>query len=577
MSESLYRCGLYVRVSTEEQAENPEGSIKNQEQRLREFVKLKNHVAPFGEVAGVYSDPGFSAKDMNRPGFQKLLKAIKRKEINLILVTELSRLTRSMKDFGLLQEFLKKNECEFLSLRENFDTASATGGMVLNIMASIAEFERRQTAERISQSFLARAKRGLYNGGSVPLGYRIDEEKRGGLLIVPEEAQVVRVVFSAFLKRETLAQTAKWLNDQKIELPKRVKGGGSVRAGTFRLETVRKILRNPIYAGIRSYKVKKGPSFVTEQTKAAWEPIIDIDTFERAQNLLTKNRYRKRSHLNLRYPYTLSSVCYCQACGNRMAGKSAHGKAGKIAYYEHSWVTNRNAILNKKLPQCTPFRILAKKIEPSVWKDVKLFLTSEHFISEVLESVKQAAPDTLEEQELHRLTTKCQSLTRQIEVLAERVTLLPEGLDPTVFYSQMERLQKSKQETEALKEEKSSKVTITDHAVSYDSLQAFTESFRALLKRADLDQEIQTAIVRKVVHRIEVTKEGYDISFHLGQNYYEREFSPQMDQNTLSAGKEKGALALTRAPTRPLEKFLSDSSKRLVNGGFDVSTINSSC
>jgi len=73
---SGYRVGIYLRVSTEEQAENPEGSIKNQEERLREFVKLKNMVEPFGEVVKVYSDPGVSAKDMNRPGFKLILRAI---------------------------------------------------------------------------------------------------------------------------------------------------------------------------------------------------------------------------------------------------------------------------------------------------------------------------------------------------------------------------------------------------------------------------------------------------------------------------------------------------------------------
>jgi site-specific DNA recombinase len=139
-----YRVAIYIRVSTEEQAENPEGSIKNQEQRLREFIKLKNMVEPFGEVAAVFSDI-LSAKDMNRPGFQKMLKAIETKDINLVLVTELSRFSRSTKDFSMLQEFLEEHECKFLSIRENFDTSGAAGQMVLQMMATIAEFERRQT------------------------------------------------------------------------------------------------------------------------------------------------------------------------------------------------------------------------------------------------------------------------------------------------------------------------------------------------------------------------------------------------------------------------------------------------
>jgi len=102
-------------------------------------------------------------------------------------------------------------------------------------MASIAEFERRQTAERISHSFLARAKRGLYNGGSVPLGYMVDPDKPGTLRIVPEEAELVKLFFQTFLREQTLAATAKWLNSNKIAVPRRVRGGGSIRGKNVRI------------------------------------------------------------------------------------------------------------------------------------------------------------------------------------------------------------------------------------------------------------------------------------------------------------------------------------------------------
>ena len=120
----LFRIGAYVRVSTEEQAENPEGSIRNQEMRLRDYVKMKNQDQAFGEITEVFTDPGISAKDMNRPNLQRLLNKIRTKEINLVLVTELSRLTRSTKDFSLLWEFMSEHNCKFLSLRDNFDSTT---------------------------------------------------------------------------------------------------------------------------------------------------------------------------------------------------------------------------------------------------------------------------------------------------------------------------------------------------------------------------------------------------------------------------------------------------------------------
>lgn len=138
----LYRIGAYVRVSTEEQAENPEGSIKNQEQRLREFVHLKQMVGPFGEIVEVFTDAGISAKDMNRPAFQRLLSKIEAREINMVLVTELSRFTRSVKDFSILWEYLAKHKCQFTSIRDSFDTSTSAGEFVMYLMSCVAAFER---------------------------------------------------------------------------------------------------------------------------------------------------------------------------------------------------------------------------------------------------------------------------------------------------------------------------------------------------------------------------------------------------------------------------------------------------
>src|SRR5262245_43906629 len=120
--KSGHQIALYVRVSTEEQAENPEGSIKSQEQRLRAQVELRNSEAHFGEITGVYIDRAKSGKDTNRAELQRLLKAIQRREITLVMVTELSRLSRSIKDFSEIWELMRANGCEFLSLREQFDT-----------------------------------------------------------------------------------------------------------------------------------------------------------------------------------------------------------------------------------------------------------------------------------------------------------------------------------------------------------------------------------------------------------------------------------------------------------------------
>lgn len=518
IKSSGYRIAIYTRVSTEEQAENPEGSIKNQEQRLREYVKLKNMVEPFGEVVKVFSDPGVSAKDMNRPGFQKMLKSIERREIDLVLVTELSRFSRSTKDFAILQEFLSENNCKFMSLRENFDTSGASGSMVLNLMISIAEFERRQTAERISHSFLARAKRGLYNGGSVPLGYKVDPEKPGTLVPVAEEVEMVKLFFSTFLKEGTLAATAKALNAQGIKIPRQVRGGGSVRGKVVRFDAVYRILRNKAYLGIRVFQTKSG----SDEVPAQWEPIIDRVTFDRVQKILEANCSRRKTHNN-KFPFTLTGILECKECGEKMSGASATGGTGKrVGYYEHLATRKNESSLSHKLLNHKPRRIPALKIEPAVWDEVKKFVMSDEFVQNLLTRAKAMQGVDDKNSRSKELDLKSKALDRQIALLAERIAKLPEAIDPKPLIDQLGELQQAQSKiTEELK-------TITepkdDHSklISFEDLGLFRQGLKELIAKGELDPQMRSKITKLVVYKIEILKDGFEIHFHVGHTHYQR-------------------------------------------------------
>ena len=185
----MRRIGLYLRVSTEEQARIQDGSLVSQRRRLEEYVEGQNRrEAGWGAIVDVYSDEGKSAKDMNRPQFQRLIQDIKTGRISLVLTTELSRLSRSIKDFCEVWDFFKKSNASFITLRENFDTTAAGEMMVFN-MINFAQFERKQTAERISANWQSRAKRGLWNGGTIPLGFDRNPKNAGELIPNHEEAK----------------------------------------------------------------------------------------------------------------------------------------------------------------------------------------------------------------------------------------------------------------------------------------------------------------------------------------------------------------------------------------------------
>ena len=194
-----HKIGLYIRVSTDEAALRHEGSLDNQRHRLVAFVDMKNmHEAGWGKVVEAYIDDGYSAKDTNRPAFQRMMRDVRKGKINMIFVTDLSRLSRSIKDFCFLLDDLKKASARFLSIKEQFDTTTAAGEMMIFNLINLAQFERKQTSERVTANFHARALRGLSNGGYPALGYDSHPEKKGHLVVNESEAYQVHRIFQIF-------------------------------------------------------------------------------------------------------------------------------------------------------------------------------------------------------------------------------------------------------------------------------------------------------------------------------------------------------------------------------------------
>ncbi len=559
-SEVGYRIGIYIRVSTEEQAENPEGSIKNQEQRLRDYVKQRASEGRYGEVSEIFCDPGISAKDMNRPALQRMLSKVRSGEITLVLVTEISRLTRSTKDFALLWEFLKDQGCKFQSLRDNFDTTTPAGEMILFTLANFAQFERKQLGERIANALSARAKRGLWNGGVLPLGYQVDPEKPGHLKVVDSEAEIVRRVFETFLKEETLSQTGKKLNEEGVRLPRKPRNGGGFRHAHFTIEATYRFLTNRAYIAKRAFE--SGES--TSEVNAVWQPIIDEVTFERVQRLLSANKSKRKPSSKERFPYLLSGLTVCKTCGDRLCGKSAHGNGGKIGYYEHAWATKTQSCLSKKVFSCSPHRVLAKKIEPVVWEDVKRLLSDPVYAEQIFEEAKAKMGRSGKVSDGERLKAKISSLTAQIEATTERVSELPKGISAQSFYDQILRLQKTKEEFERSLEAMKTQEQNRDLAISLGDFRQFTESLKRIAT-ATTDGAAKASICRKLIEKIEVSPSGITIHYYVGESHFERDIVGGADGIEVNQSKQgnrksshRGSGEQSSGPffiSKPLEKY----------------------
>lgn len=262
-----------------------------------------------------------------------------------------------------------------------------------------------------------------------------------------------------------------------------------------------------------------------------------------------------------------------------MSGKSAHGRTRKVPYYEHAWATKHQAALSRRINQCDPHRIQAEKIEPMVWQEVKRFLVNEDVTRHLLAIAESMKPENAARTEEEKAEKKVEAIQNQMEALAERIARLPKGIDERVFLDQMRKLQEARTIAEAALVEIRNKPQAED-VVAYGDFVKFTAGLREGLAKADTRPEIQAEVIRKLVHRVEVTPKGFEIEFFVGAQKIKRELgsnpgslaAPDAHNADMSGAKDKArpsvGLRASRPSSPPLSKFLKDGgSKRLTNGG----------
>lgn len=197
--DNKFKVSLYIRVSTGRQAKEGD-SLEEQEKELKKYCEYKNYL-----IHKIHIERGRSAKDTNRPEYQKMLNDVKEKSINAVVVKKLDRLSRSLLDFEEFMRTAQDNEVEFISLKENFDTTNAMGKAMLRVALVFAQLEREQTSERVTDVMTFRAEQGLYNGGNIPYGYDLINKE-----LVPhkQDKKIVERLFDKFIETKSTAMVA---------------------------------------------------------------------------------------------------------------------------------------------------------------------------------------------------------------------------------------------------------------------------------------------------------------------------------------------------------------------------------
>lgn len=289
------RCALYPRVSTEEQFVNGL-SLDAQRKDLTDYANRMGYT-----IVDIYPDEGISARKpvSKRPALLRLLEDVKQNKIDIILVTKLDRWFRNIKEYQMTEEILKQHNCHWKTIYEDYDTSTANGQMVVNIMLAVNQSECDRGSERIRDVFAHKKRNQEHLNGPVQFGYKVvnkhlqkDEERS---YIVDD---IFNYYFTCFSKRATIRYTLDTYGDKS---PTRYQ--------------IDRMLTSEVYAGMRYGR------------SGYCEPYITIEQHHKILNTCQSKTYPATKE-----PYLFSQMIVCPHCGAKLVAftKRYKCKDGRI-------------------------------------------------------------------------------------------------------------------------------------------------------------------------------------------------------------------------------------------------------
>lgn len=442
----ITRAACYCRVSTDKQVDKGL-SLDDQKAELKKYCIENNFT-----IVDFYIDGGVSGGKLNRPELNRMLEDVENDLIDIVLFTHIDRFGRSSKNYYLLENILEKHNVTWEAVCEHHDINSAAGNLSFSVIQAAAEFLRRQTAEKVTNTFRAKKERGEPCNGSAVLGYMIKDKR---MIPNPKTVPIVQEMFDYYEKHGHLYNTNQMMRDKYYP--------------NTNIETTGRRLRNPMYIGIYNRGGVLNENYC--------EPIITKEQFYRVQYILKKNTKKK---INKEKTYIFSKMLKCGRCGYNFKGdntryKTKNGNA--ITYYYNCYGTYFKKECNAN------FSINEKKIEQMLL----------NIIEEKLKRSKiEVIVDTNEDEDKDKIKNEILSINKKLDKLKnlylnDMVLLDQYNNDFTAFKARLEELNEKleqkpiKQETER---EKLQKIVESGILNNYDT---FTREERRRLWLSIID------------------------------------------------------------------------------------------
>ena len=472
---------LYIRVSTEEQVFGH--SLTAQEAELREDSKHRGKL-----VYKVYQDAGISGVKENRKGLNALLRDAKAGCFGEVLVWTVSRISRKLSYLLEVVEELKALDITFRSMSEQFDITTPMGQFALTMMGSVAQMQRESWMESSHIGMEKRMKSGRWGGGMM-LGYQMvpdAEDSRGGskLVIVPEEAEIVRKIFMMYLDDLGYKAIVNRLNE---------KGQVGKNGSPFSIHSIRRILSNAAYAG----KARFGDEYY----EGIHEPLISKEFWEDVQEKM--KRRAKPVKKKIDHEYLLSGVIKCPVCSSGMTPIHAK-KRRNDGTYHYNYYYACSAYLNKGSAACKANSIRADYAEEKVVNWLHTFFSSPFWMQRVMEAIKQRYNiETRPLEAEHKKIEQCLGGIgkKQTDLLHRYEN---DALDRDAFLMQMQQLKTEKTELQDRLANCKPQNELSA-CWSVEEMKAAFRSFSEILLKATANQKRQ--LIRNLIAKIMVNKE----------------------------------------------------------------------
>jgi DNA invertase Pin-like site-specific DNA recombinase len=403
------RCAIYTRKSSEEGLEQAFNSLDAQREACEAYIHSQCHEG-WTLLPARYDDGGLSGGTLERPALQRLLADIAVGRVDLVVVYKVDRLTRSLGGFSKIVEAFDAQGVSFVSVTQQFNTTTSIGRLTLNMLLSFAQFEREVTAERIRDKIAASKRKGMWMGGTVPLGYQVQDRK---LIPHPEQAKLVQRIFQSYLELGTVRQVQHQPAEDRVV-------GKTGRPLSF--EALFYLLQNRIYRGEVAHR---GQAYSGEHPA-----IIETELWDAVQGRFAQARRARRSGANASHPSLLAGLLIDPA-GEPMTATQVTKAGRRYRYYVSSAL-----VTGTREEHADGLRVPAAALEKAASDRLTRLLADGPSLVQALQSAGQLPPDGTQQR---RLLSAAQALVerwhRQGQT-ARRDLLL--GLDAQVIVQRHE-------------------------------------------------------------------------------------------------------------------------------------------